>query len=246
MLPMLTFGAVSTAVAVKLLLLAHRTRQIPELSISLGILLIGTIGLPMAIVGRMPGNFGTDRGSTLFAIGILIACFGMEMSYVFPWYVFRRTSKWARAVVAGSSAGFVVVWILIVTLGSGATDVQAAQAQVRPYAVALISLQLLGSAWSSAEAFRYWGMQKKRLRLGLANPVVVQRFLWWGVSNLATAILGATMIACLLQGKMVLRDPFALFILNVTGTVLSFTWGLSFFPPRFYVRWVEARAETVA
>ena len=243
MLPMIAFGLVSMSVAVKLLLLARRTRQIPELSISLNILLLGTIGLPIAIAGRMPGNFGTTRGTILFAIGMFVVSVGLEMSYVFCWIVFRRGNEWARGAVVASSVAFLVVWILTVTVGSGATDVQTAQAQVRPYAIAIILLQMLGMAWTGAESFRYWGMQKRRLRLGLANPVVVERFLWWGLSNLATVILGATLIACLLQGKMILRDPFSLIILNVTGTVLCFTWGLSFFPPKLYVRWVEARAE---
>ncbi|MBW2291883.1 MAG: hypothetical protein JRG94_06185, partial [Deltaproteobacteria bacterium] len=137
---------------------------------------------------------------------------------------------------------FLAVWGLMVTSGIGSADMQTAQAQVRPYAIAIIVLQILGFVWTSAESFRYWGMQKRRLRLGLANPVVVERFLWWALSNLATAILGASLIGTLLSGKMVMRDPFSLFVLNVTGTVLCFTWGLSFFPPKFYVRWVEARA----
>ncbi len=242
MLPIATFGLVSIAVAVKLLLLARRTRQLPELAVSLSILLLGTIGLPLAMAGRMPGNFGTTRGTLLFAAGMFVVCIGLEMSYVFCWRVFRPGSAWARRAVALSSVALLAVWSSMVTFGSGATDVQAAQAQVRPYAIALIGLLMLGAGWSSAESFRYWDMQKRRLRLGLANPLVVQRFLWWGLSNLATVTLGATLIACLLQGKMILRDPFSLLIMNVTGTVLSFTWGLSFFPPKFYLRWVEARA----
>jgi hypothetical protein len=242
MLPIATFGLVSTAVAIKLLLLARRTRQIPELAISLNILLLGTVGLPLAIAGRMPGNFGTARGTVLFAVGMFVVSVGLEMSYIFCWNVFRPGSDWARRAVVASCLAFAAVWILMVTVGSGSTDVATAQAQVRPYAIAIILLQMLGMAWTGAESFRYWGMQRRRLRLGLANPVVVERFLWWSLSNLATVILGATLIACLLQGKMILRDPFSLFILNVTGTVLCFTWGLSFFPPKFYVRWVEARA----
>jgi len=242
LLPMMTFGLVSMLVAVKLLLLARRTRQLPELAISLSILLLGTVGIPLAMAGRMPGNFGTARGTLLFAGGLLVICVGLEMSYIFCWYVFRRSNKWARGAVAMSSAAFLAVWGLMVTSGIGSADMQTAQAQVRPYAIAIIVLQIFGFVWSSGESFRYWGMQKRRLRLGLANPVVVERFLWWALSNLATAILGATLIVSLLSGKMVMRDPFSLFVLNVTGTVLCFTWGLSFFPPKFYVRWVEARA----
>lgn len=243
MLPMITFGLVSTSVAVKLLLLARRTRQLPELAISLSILLLGTVGIPLTMVGRMPGNFGTVRGTLLFAGGMLVVCIGLEMSYVFCWYVFRRQNKWARRAVILSSVAFLAVWGTMVTSGIGSADIQTAQTHIRPYAIAIIVLQIFGFVWSSAESFRYWGMQKRRLRLGLANPVVVERFLWWALSNLATALLGATLIVSLLSGKMVMRDPFSLFVLNVTGTVLCFTWGLSFFPPKFYVRWVEARAE---
>lgn len=242
LIPLMTFGLVSTAVAIKLLLLARRTRQIPELSISLGVLLIGALGLPIAIVSRSPAFRDTALGTTLFATGLLMICVGHEMTYLFCWNVFRRNSKWARAAVASSSGMFLVGWFMLVQLINGGGEPTAIQAATVPYAVLIITLQVMGTSWSGAESYRYWGMQKRRLKLGLANPLVVERFLWWSLSNLATASLGLTLIACTLLGRNILTDPLSLMIMNVTGTVLSITWGLSFFPPKVYVRWVETRA----
>lgn len=242
LIPLISFGLVSTAVAIKLLLLARRTREIPEIAISMSTLLLGAVGIPLAVLGRLPANFGTARGTALFAAGLAFVCLGLHATFIFPWNVFRRDSRWARWFVIAAGIALYSTWCAIVAFGIGGTDVKSAQAQIRPYAIALIALQLTGAIWSSAESFRYWGMQKRRLRLGLANPVVVQRFLWWGISNVATVVLGATMILSLLAGKMIMRDPFCLSMMGVMGSVLSVTWALSFFPPKAYIRWVEGRA----
>lgn len=240
--PLLMFGLVGTAVAIKLLMLARKTRELPEFAISTSILLMSVIGIPLCAAGRMPGNFGTSHGDMLFALGLFFAALGIEMTYVFCWSVFRRNSAWGRWVLVVSGGALLTIWCLIVTRGLGATELEAAQALIRPYAVALISMLVLASAWSTAEAFRYWGMQRRRLRIGLAEPVVVDRFLWWAISNIATGSLGLTMIAGLLMGKLIMRDPVSLVVLGVVGTVLTITWGLSFFPPKVYLRWVEGRA----
>ncbi|MCP5040520.1 MAG: hypothetical protein GY944_05780 [bacterium] len=242
LLPIGTFGLMSTAVAVKLLLLARRTRGFPEFAISMNILLLAAVGLPLAITGRNATHFGTTKGAVLFAVGMFFVCVGLQMTNLFTWYVFRRSQPWARGVAVVSSVAFMVLWLSMVTWGLGSTEIKVAQAQVKPFAVTLIAMQMLSAIWAGAESFRYWGMQKRRLRLGLANPVVVERFLWWGLSHFASLFLALTLINSLLSGNLVLRDPFALVVLNIVGTVLVFTWGLSFFPPKFYVRRVEARA----
>ncbi|MFT5441253.1 MAG: hypothetical protein ACI8W3_000293 [Myxococcota bacterium] len=246
LVPLLLFGLVGTAVAIKLLLLARRTKQLPEFSISMSALLLGTLGLPLAVAGRSPANFNTPLGSVLFAAGMFFACAGLQFTFIFCWNVFRRDAKWARALVVVSAFAFMAVWTSMMVFGIGGADAAAAQAQIFPYAIMMIVLQISGAVWSASESFIYWNMQRRRLRLGLASPVVVQRFMLWGVSNLATVFLGSVMIMSLLSGKMIMRDPLSLVVLGVIGTVLSVTWGISFFPPKAYVRWVESGHETAA
>ena len=147
---------------------------------------------------------------------------------------YRAARDNARALHDAASVPFHEVFVTMGFLAGVTTRIE--------FCTGILILPQRQTALVAKQAAQLALLSGGRLRLGLANPIVVQRFLWWGLSNLATVILGATLIACLLQGKMILRDPFALFILNMAGTVLSFTWGLSFFPPKFYVRWVEARA----
>lgn len=246
MLPLLMFGLLSSAVAIKLLLLARRTRQLPELSISLGVLLIGALGLPLAVVSRGADMKGTETGFILFSVGLLLVCAGHEMTYLFCWNVFRRTSSWAKAAVLISSGLFLFSWCKLVSITHGIADPELALEAVLPYSLMMLGMNVLGASWSGAESFRYWGMQKKRLKLGLASPLVVERFLWWGTSNFATAILGLTLMGCTISGRSILTDPLSPILINITGSVLVVTWALSFFPPKSYVLWVERRAAAAA
>ncbi len=245
LLPMGTFGLLSGAVAIKLLLLARRTRQFPEFAISMNVLLMAAVGVPLAVAGRSPQNFGTDKGAILFAAGLFFVCLGLQMSFLFCWYVFRRHEAWARWVVVATGFIFASVWVGMLMFGLDATEMKAAHAQIKPFASSIITMQMFSAAWVSFESFRYWGMQRRRLRLDLADPVVVERFLLWGLSNFGAVLLGATLLQSLLRGNLVLRDPFALMALSILGTAMVFTQGLSFFPPKFYVRWVNARARSV-
>ena len=242
LVPLVAFGTVSMVVAVKLMLLARRTRQLPEFAISLGLLLLGVVGAPLCALGRMPGNFGTTRGSILFAAGLFVASMGIESTWVFCWSVFRRKDLRARWLLAGSSAVLFVNWSFVASLDSTGLDLNGAQAQIRPYAIVLIGVLMLGAAWSGIESYQYWGMQKKRLKLGLASPMIVERFFWWTLANVAMFLLSGTMIAGLLAGRMLMRDPLSLAILSISGSVLAMTFYLSFIPPKVYVRWVERRA----
>ena len=45
---------VATAVGLRLLLLARRTRQLPELALGMGLTLVGLLGMPPAALGRAP------------------------------------------------------------------------------------------------------------------------------------------------------------------------------------------------
>ncbi len=246
LLPMGTFGLLSGLVAIKLLLLARRTRQFPEFAISMHTLLMAVVGVPLAIAGRNPQNFGTPKGDALFAAGLFFVCLGIQMTFLFCWHVFRRQDAWARwgTVLSGVVLG--AVWVSVVAFGLGATEMKAAQAKIMPFASAVIGMEMLAAGWCSAESFRYWGMQRRRLRFGLADPVVVERFLLWGFSNLGAALLAMTLMRSLMSGNLVMRDPFVLSMLSVLGTTMVCTMGLSFFPPKFYVRWVGARAERAA
>ena len=97
------------------------------------------------------------------------------------------------------------------------------------------------AVWMSAEGFALYFKMRRRLKLGLCEPMACNRFLLWGIAGVLWMIL---------EGVVTAND----FVHAVTGDwspLLDFgvalfevvpvavIW-LVFFPPAFYCRWVEA------
>ena len=68
------FVLASLLVSIRLLALARRTRQFPELLIGIGLLLMGAVGYPVSMAARMVKDDSLE--TTLFVIHALIMLFG--------------------------------------------------------------------------------------------------------------------------------------------------------------------------
>jgi hypothetical protein len=190
------------------------------------------------------------HGALVLAASTFTYCAGTIGLYIFNWLTFRRDSAHARiAVVAGSlfvvgaacaqglSEGFAVkvfpgiaYWIFYV-------------ARVAPY------------YWLATESLRYWSAARRRMRLGLADPLVTNRFLLLGLWAVAWAAMGFSDILArgtymLISGsttelRIDTAGPIILVTICVTslyGGLAAVTLGLSFFPTRGYRRLIESRA----
>ncbi len=220
-------------IGVRLLLLARRTRQLPELAMGACCLLLGGVGLPLSLAVRA-GLLGAaeDRGvwlATALAIQNL-ACLAL---YVATWRVFRADRTWARAVVAVAA-----VALAISVPGSGADS------------GALYWLGWAGRggafAWSAFESVRYLGLLRRRHALGLVSPVVLDRFRLWSICCIAVVIGFAVFLVSRLQGLNPAETPAVLATTSLVGLVGGISLWLAFAPPAAYLRRVEARAAAAA
>jgi hypothetical protein len=84
-------------------------------------------------------------------------------------------------------------------------------------------------------------MARRRLALGLSDPVMVNRFILWGISSVAAALLCGGLILCALANWVIVRDPVPLTILAATGSITCLTGSLTFFPPRVYQEYLRSR-----
>ncbi len=235
-IPLACFACVCTAVGIRLLRSGLRNREIPELSLGSGIMLIACLGLPLSALGRMPQQTGTPLGDSLLAIGVSSSCVGIELLFVFSWSVFRRHSPSARALVTATGVTLAATAFGLIRVGIGGTSLTEIQVHTRPYAVMMVLMVSSAFAWSAAESLRHWWLQRRRLALGLADPVVTNRFLLWGASGAVTALLCLTIVISLASNRMVLRDPLSIAAVAVMGGIMSVAWWLSFFPPASYER----------
>jgi hypothetical protein len=108
--------------------------------------------------------------------------------------------------------------------------------------------------WVSVESFRYYAMLRRRLRLGLTDPVLTNRFLLWAIWAAAVFLnLSADPVARLAyavsagtRGGAVVPEiaaPIVLVTISVTmvlGAVSAVTLFLTFFATEGYRRWVES------
>jgi len=81
----------------------------------------------------------------------------------------------------------------------------------------------------------------RRHALGLADPVLVDRFYLWGVSSGANTVLLGVLIYCVQSGMVILREPLPLTAITVIGSVMSGAWYLTFLAPESYLEYVRNR-----
>jgi len=241
-LPVLVFFALATTVGVRLLVLSCRTRQLPELCIGLALSLIAILGLPLSALGRVPALTGTELGNAAFAAGVSAACAGVALFFAFTWRVFRAASGWAAGAVVAATALLAAIAVGLGLAGSHGASLEEILPRTRPWAVSMVAMLALALFWTGIESLRYHRLMRRRLALGIADPVVVNRFLLWGVGSLSAALLCTSNIAFLLSGVVVLADPTALCTIAANGSVMSAAWYLGFLPPERYLRFLRRRA----
>jgi hypothetical protein len=102
-------------------------------------------------------------------------------------------------------------------------------------------------AWIGFEAFLYQRMMQRRVRLGLADPVVADRMWLWSLSGAATTLIWlAAGVARTVGGAAGLQHPLTLEVIAAMGMVASVANWLVFMPPESYLRRVERRAAQAA
>jgi hypothetical protein len=228
-------------VGVRLLLLARRSRQLPEIVLGSGLLIVAFAGLPLAAMGRIPATVGTPLGHTVFAVGIGFVMLGLALLYVFTWRVFRPDSRWALSFVVVAACVLAVVGFGIAYRGSQGSSLAEILPRTRGWALAIMAMVGLQFAWSAGESFLYFRSLRRRLALGLADPVVVNRFLLWGLSAAASALLCGGLALCVRVGMTILTDATPLNLIALTGSVASVSSFLTFFPPETYQRYLRRR-----
>jgi hypothetical protein len=236
------FAVISTVVGTRLVLLARRTRQLPELLIGVGVLGIGPLGFGSSAAASMLGPSGSPAALPLAVLGGIAAATGVAAKFLFNWRVYRPDERWAKQVALGGTAiTLLALFVSLVFVG-----VRDGMEVPRWYLTRGV-LQALCLLWGAAEAVLYWDKMKRRARIGLADPEVTNRFLLWGIAagsaGLGTAI-GVTFQ--LATGIPSVEVPGLLMSSSLHGLVAAIAMWLAFLPPEFYTRWVRGRAAETA
>ena len=175
--------AMGCIVGATLLRRAARTRQLPEFAVGLGLFAFYALSRPLSIISAGLGDSVGSGAQFLLLTGSTIGSgLGLFGLLLFTWQVFRA---WSRAATAAFGAA--LIGILVTRFGIMSDFLAVPESQVPSFADSPfwvgVSVVLWTGAWfwTSGESLRYYAMLRRRLRLGLADPVVANRFFLWGM-----------------------------------------------------------------
>jgi hypothetical protein len=244
LLATLVFIAVASTVGVKLLLVARRTHGIGELTLGLGLFLIVGVGYPLLLAAYALGQGAMSGGvRLLLTAGTLTMSVGWCCVWIFTWRVFRPNVRLAAiAAFCGISAlGVVLLLRLVGIWGIWQAPDFAEVVAPRIGTLGTPVIAMLSYVWTSSEAFRYWGMMRKRMALGLADAVVTNRFFLWGLVGVFSAVSLVPTVIAYVRGVSGL-DSWTQLCGALSGLACSVTLFLAFLPPRAYLNWCRQAA----
>jgi len=233
----LAIPVLMAALSLRLFRLAWRTRRLPELLVGIYFLLVpSAISLLIRVSRFAPEDAIIVRAAAnaLFDVG------GITM-LLFAWSVFRPDAPWARVLAWGGSAALVALWSAGFPLG----------AYEQPSFAPLVP-SFATYVWVFVESFRYYQLLRRRERLGLADPVLVNRFLLfaiWTGGVFAITVLGTLgSVIQLVLGTFGdgggLAHPAVLGTTRILAIAIGVALWLVFLPPARYQAWLRARAAT--
>jgi hypothetical protein len=213
-----------------------RTRARPELLLGLGILLTAGLGYGLMIGTSLARLAAPEAPASLAwanALGWVLHDTGVMLVVGFILHVFRPRVRWARMLAA---LMVVCLWLGLLLYG---LDGGFGHGRTAGFGYWL-SFAAIGSypLWAATEALVYWRRMQRRREIGLADPVVTNRFLLWGVASICTAAAVWTVTLPALLALSVDRQqelmPLTLLGTACFGVGAVGAYWLAFLPPRWY------------
>jgi hypothetical protein len=233
-----TLVIVSIAVGIRLLGLHRRSGELPELMLGTMLLLSVGLGYPLRILSM---RVEPETANRLLAVSSLAVAVAYTCLVVFTRRVFRPDSR------AGLAAAVVLVAALVgsalwdATLALVGSERHLASALTAPTLIAGSSV-MCTYLWAAAESLRYRAIVDRRIRVGLADPVVSNRLLLWGLMSLFVTVGILLNMTAGFLGVNAVESPAVLIGSSATGLGQAVLLVLAFVPPRAYLAWVRRSA----
>jgi hypothetical protein len=225
---------VATAVGVRLLQVAKRTRELPEALFGAAFV-AGGVGQGMGQLGQR--LIWSDAGAVtavlnMFFFGIHVA--GTVALWLVIWRVFQAGTTRGIVVFAIGSFGTAVAYGMRI----GAEDfVTAAGTSTGMQLFLLCRASIF--CWAAMEAFYHYGMLRRRAALGLGDPIVANQILLWGIAGVLSMSLSVLIGYYTINLRLSpLEDPFATALILFFAAGTSVTMWCAFFPPGLMRRWL--------
>ncbi len=257
---LVTFGlmALSFVIGLRLVRVGRRGNG-PELWLGLYFLIYSCFATAASVtlyLGWSAPEVAFSDGTTriLNATFYALSTIGMTCLLLFTQRTFRAGSAGGRALVWGNCA--VLVGAMI---GVGVTE----GFEVRVLNGACYWIHYLARltpfVWVAFESFRYGALLRRRVAIGLADPLVADRFLLWGLWAALLAVMSLTdplsrfwywhLSGSTTQWVVEIGRPIIAVVVPISsafGIAAVTLLFLTFFPTPAYRRWVAKRSATAA
>lgn len=223
----------------RLLGLSRRSGKTPERWLGLAFACAGA-GVWLLLLAAL-GDLAPER-ARLLALAAQAGLTGaVAFLVVFAWRTFRAGSSAARTLALA---------LLGANLAAGAAVVATGvPVPAGPLGLTMVLARSAALSWLFVESTLFALRMRRRLALGLAEPIVANRFLLWSIWTGALAGIPLFVLALRAAGALEAPAPgeplsaaarAALAVLGLGGAVAAGAGWLAFFPPVAYRRWVAA------
>jgi hypothetical protein len=239
----LVFIVASLVVGSRILMLASRTRQLPELAIGLSLFLAGGIGYPLIVLARLATTWPTGVRTGIFVVSMLLGLVGTLCACLFNQRVFRPGALWAKGLIAAlavTQVGLLIFQAVTPGLAAAALFNEGLGARL------FTATHGVPLAWAAFESARYSAQLSRRVKLGLADPVVADRVKLWGISMGSSLVINLAATIGALRGVDFAATSLGALVIAPLGLVSAIAICLAFLPPQAYLRRVTARAAASA
>jgi hypothetical protein len=233
----IALGLVLFSLGLRVLLRASDEGEIPHYMVGLFFLAAGLGAAPALLAGNPEA---IPQGAAVFAMGaghgILSVGFGALA--IFAWTCFGPTSVWRQLLALVLCGTLLALW-----LAQGVVEEFTAPGGSIVRFTSLVRAFTL--VWAFTESIRYRVLMQRRAALGLADPVIANRFLLWclWIGAMLVAIGIAIGVRFLLPEFFTAASTLQRIVVTgsivTAATVSAVSLWLAFFPPQPYLRWLE-------
>lgn len=233
------FVLASLVVGGRLILMSFSTKGLPEFLLGSGLFWMGGVGYPLMAIAVNATGLGDG---TRIAMGFgNMACQSLGMLGV-AWFtrsVFRPHESLALGLMVGIGVAYGALAALQLTGPGMLAYLQ--EPETGAWANSMF-VGLVVMIWAGVESLRYYRMQRRRLALGLADPVVTDRFRLWAVAILVAAFISGLTAVLRMFGIETAGTALGSAIVGTFGLVSAGSLWLAFWPPERYLARVKTRS----
>jgi hypothetical protein len=234
---LLLYTVTSFVVGTRLIARARRSRGWPEFLMGVTYTAAPGLGYPLLITAPLWPTREASLGAVV--VGELLIMTGCSAFMVFNAKVFRPTAGWAMSLAWVGVSVIVAGGCAVILAHVSTADAALAVERARGGTAAMLTALGAGYAWTAFEGLRYHRMMRRRIALGLAEPIVANRFLLWALAGIVATAWNTVSCTYLLAGANIGTHPVPLLATCLGGLVSAVLQVLIFMPPARYVRWIE-------